>query len=123
LRKQNNFKENAKSRGRKSIKKNGKGSPQCDLSLYQVSLKFPKGFRRSCKDSIFQRHIIKVQGMLLLEKQLDRVPLIICTSTQCDLSLYQVSSKSPKGLRRSCKDKVFFKEKAKSRGCNSLKSY
>jgi hypothetical protein len=30
----------------------------------------------------------------------------LCTSTQCDLSLYQVSSKSPKEYRRSCKDKV-----------------
>jgi hypothetical protein len=34
--------------------------------------------------------------------------------------MYQVSSKSPKGFRKSYKNKVFFKENCKSRGLNSL---
>jgi hypothetical protein len=33
-----------------------------------------------------------------------------------------VSSRSPKGCRRSCEDKVFFRENAKSRGHNSFKN-
>jgi hypothetical protein len=37
-------------------------------------------------------------------------PFTISTSTQCDLSLYQVSLKPLKGFRRSCEDKVFFKK-------------
>jgi hypothetical protein len=46
------------------------------------------------------------------------VPLLICTFIQRDPFLYQVSSKSHKGFRRSCKEKAFFKEKAKPRGCD-----
>jgi hypothetical protein len=36
--------------------------------------------------------------------------------------LYKVSSKSLKGLRRSCEDKGFFKQKAISRGHNSFEN-
>jgi hypothetical protein len=36
--------------------------------------------------------------------------------------LYQDSSKFPNGFRRTCKNKVFFKENVKSRGHNSLKN-
>jgi hypothetical protein len=44
------------------------------------------------------------------KKKLDRVPLVICTSTQNDFSLYQVSSNSPKEVEGVAKTKYFSKK-------------
>jgi hypothetical protein len=47
---------------------------------------------------------------------MDKAPLTIYTSTQCDLSLYQVSSKSPEGTSRGVVKTKYFTKKTISPG-------
>jgi hypothetical protein len=80
------------------------------IFLYQVSSNSPKDCKKSFKDqSIFKE---KSRG-----HNSYKAPLTICLSTQCDLSLYQVPSKSHTGFTTS-----IFQGKCKSRGCNSYKN-
>jgi hypothetical protein len=60
-------------------------------------LKFPKGSRRGCEDKAFFKENAQSRGHNSLTT-MNKVPMMKCTPAQCDLSLYQVSSKSPKVL-------------------------
>jgi hypothetical protein len=69
------------------------------MPVCQVSSKLPKVFGRSCGDKIILRAKNKLKGHNCLKIVGDSIPYVICTSTYLSLSLYQVSRKSPKGVR------------------------
>jgi hypothetical protein len=77
--------------------------------MYQVSSKSLKGFRRSCEDKFLFKEKVKFRDCNSFRNNRTGLPLqyahlhsliFLCKS------LHQGSSKSPKGFRRSCEDKV-----------------
>jgi hypothetical protein len=79
--------------------------PHCDF--FRTKLQWiPQRFNMTYKDKVF---CIKQRTprAIILYIIGGSIPLVICTAAHCDLSLYQIPSKSLQGFGRCCDNKVF----------------